>query len=124
MSRRHLLVALSSVPLTLAWVAIPSHVHASAGVAVAQVIDGRKNPEKIPPHVAWEHVFRQVVDVAFEPDGAINERHVRALGSYNIGISAADARVLAEIAKATITKVDGLRWWELVQAMTRMLKRA
>jgi hypothetical protein len=75
----------------------------------SEVIDGSKNPERIPAHAKWESFFVVIVDVAFNPDGTINEEHLAGLAKFNMGIPIQDARVVAWSASRAISDVRRTR---------------
>jgi len=72
-------------------------------------IDGRAQPDRVPPEVLWENLFTVVADVLEDTAGEARERRLRALAVYNLEVSVEDVRVLAEVALATRAKVATLR---------------
>ncbi|BCS35031.1 hypothetical protein TBR22_A42570 [Luteitalea sp. TBR-22] len=73
-------------------------------------IDGKKNPEKIPVHIAWEHFFRNVVLVAY-PEGAheADPVKVKALADLNLHVTEDDMRQILTIGQRAIAESDAMR---------------
>ena len=66
-------------------------------------INGKTDPDRIPPEVAWENLFTAVV-VTLEDTQQFEEERVRALAVHNFDIDVDEMRRLAVI--ATRTRAD------------------
>jgi hypothetical protein len=75
------------------------------------VIDGRRHPESVPPELAWEHFFDNMVTVGFDKreDAEPRPEMVEALSKYNLFIPPEQVRTVLLVSKATIAKIDELR---------------
>jgi hypothetical protein len=91
--------------------AAPHQVTSPAQAAGSVDIDGRVHPELIPPEIAWEHFFYEMVSVGFDDAQAAqpSPKMVTALSRYNLFIPPEQVTTVLLVAKATVTKVNALR---------------
>lgn len=82
---------------------------ANKNVEQFEHIDGKREPHRIPPEVAWENLFTVVASVLDDTLDDAREERIRALAVYNLDITPAEARIVADVAMATRTKVAILR---------------
>jgi hypothetical protein len=65
----------------------------------------------VPPEIAWEHFFQDMVITGFDKPEDAEPRAgiVEALSKYNLFIPEAQVRTVLLVSKATIAKVDDLK---------------
>lgn len=101
------------VALTAALTLQPPSTSPSAvtkkGAQDLEHIDGKVEPHRIPPEVAWENLFTVISVVLDGKTGAAEEEGIRALAVHNFGMSPADTRIVADVALKTLAKVTALR---------------
>jgi hypothetical protein len=72
-------------------------------------IDGKTEPDLIPPEVAWENLFVTVTTVVGDTVDKAKDQRIEALARHNLGVSLQDARTVAAVAESTMARLAELR---------------
>lgn len=91
--------------------AVPAGLPPGVSQSQAQMreIDGKTEPDLIPPEVAWENLFVTVTTVVGDTVDKAKDKRIEALARHNLGLSLQDARTVAAVAESTMAKLAELR---------------